>query len=45
MRLARRIHGVYLGDVYTISLDFDDRNNLKAGDKGLMFFDDIRLYR
>jgi N-acetylneuraminic acid mutarotase len=34
-----------LTNVNTISLGFGDRNNPKAGGKGLMSFDDIRLYR
>jgi hypothetical protein len=37
--------GVDLTNVNTIALGFGDRNNPKPGGKGLMFFDDIRLYR
>ena len=37
--------GVDLTNVNTIALGFGDRNNPQAGGKGLMFFDDIRLYR
>ena len=37
--------GVDLTNVNTIALGFGDRNNPQPGGKGLMFFDDIRLYR
>lgn len=37
--------GVDLTNVDTITLGFGDRNNPQPGGKGLMFFDDIRLYR
>jgi len=37
--------GVNLTNVNTISIGFGDRNNIKAGGSGLVFFDDIRLYR
>ena len=37
--------GVDLTNVHTISIGFGDRNNPQPGGKGLMSFDDIRLYR
>ena len=37
--------GVNLANVNTISIGFGDKNNIKAGGSGLVFFDDIRLYR
>ncbi len=37
--------GVDLTNVDTIALGFGDRNNPQPGGSGLMFFDDIRLYR
>jgi len=37
--------GVNLANVNTISIGFGDKNNLQAGGSGLVFFDDIRLYR
>ena len=37
--------GVNLSNVNTISIGFGDKNNLQAGGSGLVFFDDIRLYR
>jgi hypothetical protein len=37
--------GVDLTNVNTIALGFGDRNNPQPGGKGLMLFDDIRLYR
>ena len=37
--------GVNLTNVNTISIGFGDRNDIKAGGSGLVFFDDIRLYR
>jgi hypothetical protein len=37
--------GVNLTNVNTISIGFGDKNNLQAGGSGLVFFDDIRLYR
>jgi N-acetylneuraminic acid mutarotase len=37
--------GVDLTNVNTIALGFGDRNNPQPGGKGLMYFDDIRLYR
>jgi len=37
--------GVNLVNVNTISIGFGDKNNLQAGGSGLVFFDDIRLYR
>jgi len=36
--------GVDMTNVNTIGLGFGDRNNPQPGGKGLMFFDDIRLY-
>ena len=37
--------GVDLTDVDKLSLGFGDKYNRQAGGSGLMFFDDIRLYR
>jgi len=37
--------GVNLANVNTITIGFGDKNNIKAGGSGLVFFDDIRLYR
>jgi len=37
--------GVNLTDVDTISIGFGDKNNLQAGGSGMVFLDDIRLYR
>ena len=37
--------GVHLAGINTISIGFGDRNNPQPGGRGLMFFDDIRLYR
>jgi len=37
--------GVNLYTVNTISIGFGDKNNLQAGGSGMVFFDDIRLYR
>ncbi len=37
--------GVNLADVNTISLGLGDKNNPVAGGSGMIFFDDIRLYR
>jgi len=37
--------GVNLANVNTISIGFGDKNNLRAGGSGMVFFDDIRLYR
>ena len=37
--------GVNLANVNTISIGFGDKNSLQAGGSGLVFFDDIRLYR
>jgi len=37
--------GVNLANVNTISIGFGNKNNLQAGGSGLVFFDDIRLYR
>jgi len=37
--------GVNLANVNTITIGFGDKNNLRAGGEGVVFFDDIRLYR
>jgi len=37
--------GVNLANVNTIAIGFGDKNNLQAGGSGMVFFDDIRLYR
>jgi len=37
--------GVDLANVNTIALGLGDRNNPQAGGSGMMYFDDIRLYR
>ncbi|MFH1881382.1 MAG: LamG-like jellyroll fold domain-containing protein [Planctomycetota bacterium] len=37
--------GVNLANVNTISIGFGDKNNLQAGGSGMVFFDDIRLFR
>ncbi len=37
--------GVNLANVNAISIGFGDKNNLQAGGSGMVFFDDIRLYR
>jgi hypothetical protein len=37
--------GVDLTNVDTISIGFGDKNNPQAGGLGVMYFDDIRLYR
>jgi hypothetical protein len=37
--------GVNLANANTISIGFGDKNNLQAGGSGMVFFDDIRLYR
>ncbi|MBW7989653.1 MAG: LamG domain-containing protein [Planctomycetes bacterium] len=37
--------GVNLANVYTITLGFGNRNNPVAGGSGIVYFDDIRLYR
>jgi len=37
--------GVNLSNVNTITLGFGNRNNPVAGGTGMMYFDDIRLYR
>ena len=36
---------VNLANVNTITIGFGDKNNLQAGGSGMVFFDDIRLYR
>jgi len=36
---------VNLTNVNTISLGLGDKNNPLAGGSGMMYFDDIRLYR
>jgi len=37
--------GVNLANVNTITIGFGDKNNLQAGGSGVVYFDDIRLYR
>jgi len=37
--------GVNLANVNTIAIGYGDKNNLQAGGSGMVFFDDIRLYR
>ena len=37
--------GVDLTNINTISIGFSDKDNPKAGGSGVMYFDDIRLYR
>ncbi|MBA7525291.1 hypothetical protein ES705_17442 [subsurface metagenome] len=37
--------GVNLANVNTITIGFGDKDNLQAGGSGMVFFDDIRLYR
>ncbi len=37
--------GVNLANVNTIAVGFGDKNNPLAGGSGMMYFDDIRLYR
>jgi len=37
--------GVNLANVNTISIGFGDKNSLQAGGSGMVFIDDIRLYR
>jgi len=37
--------GVNLANVNTIAIGFGDKNNPVAGGSGMMYFDDIRLYR
>jgi len=37
--------GVNLANVNTISIGFGDKNNLRAGGSGMVFFDDIRVGR
>ncbi len=37
--------GVNLANVNTIAIGFGDKNNLQAGGSGMVFFDDIQLYR
>jgi len=39
------VQGVNLTNVNTIAIGFGDKNNLQAGGSGMVFFDDIRLYR
>jgi len=36
---------VGLTNVNTLAIGFGDKNNLQAGGTGMVFFDDIRLYR
>jgi hypothetical protein len=37
--------GVDLTNVNTIAIGFGDKNNPQPGGSGLMFFDDVRLYK
>ncbi len=37
--------GVNLANVNSIAIGFGDKNNLQAGGSGMVFFDDVRLYR
>ena len=37
--------GVDLTDVNTITIGFGDKHNPQAGGSGVVYFDDIRLYR
>ena len=37
--------GANLANINTLGIGFGDRNNPKAGGSGMMYFDDIRLYR
>jgi len=37
-------HGVNLANVDTIALGLGNKQNPVAGDSGVMYFDDIRLY-
>ena len=37
--------GVNLANVNTVTIGFDYKNNPQSGGSGMMFFDDIRLYR
>ena len=37
--------GVDLTDVESIGIGFGERNNPQAGGSGVVFFDDVRLYR
>ncbi len=37
--------GVNLANVNTIAMGFGDKNNLQADGSGMVYFDDIRLYR
>ncbi len=37
--------GVILTDVSNLAIGFGDKDNLQPGGLGLVFFDDIRLYR
>ena len=39
------VAGNNLANVNTISLGFGDKSNPVAGGSGMVFFDDIRLYR
>jgi len=43
--LQEEFTGVNLTNVNTLAIGFGDKNNLQPGGSGLMFFDDIRLYR
>jgi hypothetical protein len=37
--------GVNLSNVDTVTIGFGNRNNPVAGGSGMVFFDDVRLYR
>jgi len=39
------VYGVDLPNVDKLSIGFGDKHNPQAGGSGLVFFDDIRLYR
>ncbi|GAG40771.1 unnamed protein product, partial [marine sediment metagenome] len=43
--LQEEFTDVDLTNVNTLAIGFGDKNNLQAGGTGLVFFDDIRLYR
>jgi len=43
--LQEEFTDVDLTNVNTLAIGFGDKNNLQPGGTGLVFFDDIRLYR
>ncbi len=43
--LQEEFTGMDLTNVNTLAIGFGDKNNLQPGGSGLVFFDDIRLYR